>query len=83
MLVAILGFSLGRQLAAGSGKARPRILLWTGSLAIVLGLGCAVSYLVSFARYVVSDQQAIGNETRKIRLVIGTELVGRSLAGVY
>ena len=82
VLVAILSFALGRQLAPRTGrrtrsrKNRSGFMLWLGSIAIVLGLGFSAYYLVAFERFVIFDQQTIGQETRQVRRVRGTDLLG-------
>jgi hypothetical protein len=82
VLVAILSVSLGSQLASAGGsprsrQSRSRLMLGFGSSAVVLGLVCAVCYLVAFERYVVPEDQMIGNQTRKIRRVIGNRVAQR------
>jgi hypothetical protein len=79
IVVAILSFSLSRELSGRNAKSsrsiKPaKLTKVLGSVALVLGLVFGIGYLSAFNLYVISDVQQVGSETREVRIVIGTEL---------
>jgi hypothetical protein len=80
IVAAILSFNLSREFSirsesrSRSAAKRTTTATVLGSGALLLGLLCALLYIDAFGRFVFVKEQRVGNEIRKVRKVIGTEL---------